>query len=162
MQTATKLGSDRDARTQFYYFKPYDTDDCVYCGNPAECLDHFLPVIYAYVAAQFKESGVTFPLLPACNSCNLTASSSVQSTIRDRRQHVQKRLRKRFDSRLSAREWDADELAELAPSLRGYVRRKIIERENMWARITYTNPARIDEDRVWVPPELMAAIRTVL
>jgi hypothetical protein len=120
---------------------------CIYCGGQPETEDHVFPVS---IAAQInwsiigpKSMQIFRPVLvivPCCHSCNSLASSYNPASIRDKRRYIQDKLRKKYKA---MRMWANDELDELAPAFRGYVKRSLKSAIEAQSRILWPSPVRI-------------------
>lgn len=90
------------------------TDDCVYCGLPAEGWDHVPPISWA---AAVERERAPFLKIPACGECNSILVDRPIFEIGARCWEAKKGLRKKYRKVLEIPEWDAAELAEMRPSL---------------------------------------------
>lgn len=117
---------------------------CIYCGGPPETEDHVFPVS---IAAQINWNIIgpknmkifkpVFVVVPCCRSCNSIANNYNPSSILDKRRYIQGKLRKRYKA---MRMWGKDELAELAPAFRGYVKRSLNDAIRAQSRILWPSP----------------------
>lgn len=94
---------------------------CTYCGLVADSIDHIPPQCMRVVLRDLGEYIGPWKEVPACRWCNSTLGSLALLTIRERRAHIKKALRKKFKSVLSIPTWREENLAELSPGLRAYV-----------------------------------------
>lgn len=93
---------------------------CVYCGEPADQLDHVPPLTRV---DDYKALGIAkeiYITVPCCGDCNSSLSNSLQDNIFERIDHLKSKLYKKYAKSTSA-EWDDDEIAELGPALRSHV-----------------------------------------
>ena len=86
---------------------------CLYCGMPAQVVDHLTPWAW-------RDSGriIHKVLVPACAECNALLSDSLQETVGGRIQEAKARLEKRYLKVLKRPAWSLDELLELSENLR--------------------------------------------
>ena len=82
---------------------------CAYCGEPADNKEHVIP--RAYVG----EHRFT---VPSCWECNNLAGSRIFLTFTDKRDHVRRKLERKYKKLLKMPEWDRYELAEMDGNLR--------------------------------------------
>ncbi len=95
------------------YKKLIDDHICIYCGLPADVIDHLTPWAW-------RDSGMIIRkvLVPACKECNSLLSSSLQTTVGERIQEAKTRLEKRYLKLLKRPVWTLDELLEVSENLR--------------------------------------------
>ena len=94
---------------------------CTYCGLVADSIDHIPPRCMRVVLRDLGEYIGPWKEVPACRWCNATLGSLALLTIRERRAHIKKALRKKFKAVLNIPTWRDENLAELSPGLRAYV-----------------------------------------
>ena len=101
-------------------------DPCTYCGQVSDTMDHVPPLnqVAALSSADADYDG-RFLKVPACHECNSILGTYPKLTIRERRDHVRKHLRKKYRRFLAIPNWDEDELAELSPSFAQEVRASV-------------------------------------
>ena len=138
-----KKGKHRDdPRKARYRLCPAERSDkgyklCIYCGQPADTLDHVPPLnrIDDYEAmGLLKEQYI---LAPACRSCNSTASDKLEDGILQRIEAVKDRISINLRKYLRRVEWDDEELAELGPNLLSAVKANHIKTELAISRLEY-------------------------
>lgn len=125
-----------------YHFHGMDFDEtpCVYCGMPAESVDHFIPAAYARAISDTEPiSGIRLSLVPACRECNSVASDAVFQTIAQKRKYIQAKLRRRYQKLLRIPLWRDEDFEELSPGLARYVThglrlQEIISNRLIWPR----------------------------
>lgn len=110
----------------------YPEGICVYCGMAADSRDHVLPRHFTGVAGRKST-----PTVPACKQCNSMLSDAVYSTIQERREHVQERIRQRYAKVLAYPEHTERELASMGHTLRsaveyGLARKRFYEAKLEW------------------------------
>lgn len=101
-------------------------EPCVYCGLPADSVDHVIPRAYvsqirdtiAPLDKTLKAFGET---VPACIQCNSILGASALFTMTERRSLVKERLRKKYKRLLAAPDWTHQELNDLDGTLRTHV-----------------------------------------
>lgn len=99
---------------------------CIYCGMTVNITtDHVPPLdaLDALGSEYFSDRGINLWLVNACQQCN-SALGSLEwlHTITDRRKHIAKWLLKRYKRTLEGAAWSEDELEELGPGLRDFIR----------------------------------------
>jgi hypothetical protein len=104
-----------------------DGDDCIYCGNPRTCWDHFPPHSYT----------LTGYLLPACLECNKFASNHHPTKFEARRELVKRRIREEYRAVLETPYWSPEELEPLGDSLRLATKAWSALRREVEARLAY-------------------------
>jgi hypothetical protein len=109
----------------------------MYCGQPADTLDHVPPVsrISDYEALRLDRE--RYFLVRSCADCNVVLGNSLQETILQRAEYLKDRLEQKHRNKLKAQEWDEEELQELGPRLRSSVRAQIRTATRIRARIDY-------------------------
>lgn len=110
----------------FYKRKFRWANFCIYCGEPATCEDHVFPISLAVNlecwrpnVKQFLKQGLN--IFPACDECNHLAGNKPFRLIREKRQFIQKKLRKKYFRNSKQVVWDDEELQELKGNLKRYV-----------------------------------------
>uniref|UniRef100_A0A6M3LL27 HNH endonuclease n=1 Tax=viral metagenome TaxID=1070528 RepID=A0A6M3LL27_9ZZZZ len=102
---------------------------CIYCGEKAHVYDHVPPISKA---EQFKG---TFIKVPSCKSCNAILNNTSFKTLKERREHLIKKLSNRKDLKIPI--WDYSELSELEGFIKKYIKKGIKNREVLKKRLTY-------------------------
>ena len=102
----------------------YDEGVCTYCGDDCDSLDHSPPLSVAESLDldRFRSSGGELLLVPACRRCNTWLSNKPLYTVAERKQYCWTRWDELFRRDFAIPKWDANELAELGPVLRHYVK----------------------------------------
>lgn len=115
-------GARSDHRKDRYKKAPSERHErgyrlCVYCGQPADTLDHCPPLsrIDDYESLGLQRE--LYLTIASCNQCNRMASDSLQDNIFERIDHVKDRLSKKLKRHLKRVEWDDEEIEELGPNL---------------------------------------------
>lgn len=104
-------------------------DACVYCGEPADTIDHMIPKsmaiqlqsVFGHFSNWPTEYRRNCKKVPACMECNRLLSNNVVLGVLKRREYVHNALRQKYKKYLVRVAWDDDELDELGPYLRQYV-----------------------------------------
>lgn len=117
-------------------------DKCVYCGDQSYELDHVFPVS---LAAQLdlsrpnvrKEIGQGLSLVPACAECNRTAGNRPFTLIREKRQFIQARLKKKHKKLLKGVVWDVDEIEDMGPNMKRYIMESMALRWTLVQRVMW-------------------------
>lgn len=141
-QRASGIGSKRfrlafDAMRHALAADP-DLEPCVYCGAPANTIDHVPPQA---ARQQLISTGLAtkypFFTVPACKECNSALGKRGLFTVQARRLWVKRWLRRRYYHILRIPDWTDTELAQLSPAFRGYILRGVVLREWVAARVAY-------------------------
>jgi 5-methylcytosine-specific restriction endonuclease McrA len=142
MARSNKNTQRHDHRKDRYKLCPAERSEkgyklCVYCGQPADTLDHVPPLnrIDDYESLGLLRE--QYVLVPACRSCNATASDKLEDGILQRIEAVKDRLSVRLRRYLKRVEWDDEELAELGPNLLSAVKANHIKTELAISRLEY-------------------------
>lgn len=134
-------------QTQFLYRRKFRWwKRCVYCGDIATQWDHVLSL--AYVAnlnavVDWRHPGARhemrqgFCMVPACAECNRLAGATPFVWIREKRDFIQRKLKKKYDHVLEAETWSDKEIRELGPTLRSHVRNQEWEQKVLNLRIQW-------------------------
>ena len=87
---------------------------CIYCGVPANALDHIIPVSYTDVsrrAAKYNRENT----VPSCNECNSTLSNKWLPTISERAafliEHYNIKYKKFLNPLKIWEDWEIEELS---------------------------------------------------
>ena len=86
---------------------------CIYCGVPAETIDHIPPRAYreqvriAGLSARYPEIEVD-----ACRECNCLLGARALWTVAVRKQFIKRSLRRRYRKYLLIPDWSKDDLIE--------------------------------------------------
>jgi hypothetical protein len=81
---------------------------CVYCGQLADCIDHFPPQSLTFVGW----------LLPACKECNYFAGTFYGLDFWERVEYIRRLLRNKYGKVLNVPDWTKNEMRELGYSLK--------------------------------------------
>jgi len=106
----TRLGG---IRGDFYW-------TCIYCGQPADTIDHVPPVSRIDDYRAMDKVRELFVTVHCCRQCNNILGNSLQPTIIDRCEYLKDKLARRM-TRVTL--WSDDELGDIGPNLRS----KLIE-----------------------------------
>lgn len=118
---------------------------CVYCGIPAESLDHVPPLSLTNMLNDRAKEKLDFLKLPSCGECNSVLNDSPILSVSERRGKVRAHYKKKYRSALNMPKWDEDELAELDPCMADEIRQASKRAEWVKARITWMPPKDIDD-----------------
>lgn len=102
----------------------FKDDPCVYCGQVADSLDHFVPRAYRRTVEEWRkqEGWEDVPdTVPCCRSCNSIAGANVFRTLQDKREFIQECLRRKHRRVMRPRFRTNEELAEFGFSLRSHI-----------------------------------------
>ena len=112
---------------------------CVYCGMPADSVDHVPPRYIRAQLAQVELKPVTVVEVPACRECNCALGARPLLTVGHRRAWIKDWLKRRYRTYLNIPNWTEEELAEFGEGLRGKVRRGMAIRDTVRERIQWPN-----------------------
>lgn len=109
---------------------------CVYCGDPADCVDHAPPLSRIH---DYRSLGVVeqYLLAKTCGSCNRMLGSTLQADILERIDEAKRMLRKKLGKRDTGYVWAEDDLEDLGPNLRSHVGSAMRKTEGLIRRIDY-------------------------
>lgn len=102
---------------------------CIYCGETAECDDHFPPL----------SAGLRGFLLPACKECNALAGTDHPHNFSARAALVHAKIRNKYKRLVDTPNWSEDELKELGKNLKSSVKSWAGRREALLRRLAW-NP----------------------
>ena len=117
-------------------------NDCVYCGEKATELDHVMPLdVGSKLATTAEETidalGQGLSLVPSCSECNRIAGAEPFDLIRDKREYVQNKIRKKYAKYLNQVHWEDWEIDELGPNMKQEVTRSLKLKKITQLRITF-------------------------
>ncbi len=104
-----------------------DDDDvwvtpCVYCGVPADSIDHVPPrTARDRILEMGLASKYPFFTVEACRECNSLLGGQTFWTLDERKRYIKKTLRKRYKKYIELPDWSEEELKELGGSMSEYV-----------------------------------------
>lgn len=132
---------------QLYRLAPSERSEhgwplCVYCGQPADTMDHVPPLSRV---DDYRAMGVAweaFLLVKACRPCNLALGDSLQRDVLERIQVLKDLLSKGGRREFVRDLWDEDEVNELGKNLRSLVGSKLRKEQAMLERIEYRGGLR--------------------
>lgn len=85
---------------------------CVYCGVPADTIDHVPP---SSVRATLLQAGVTrwrFVEVDACHECNSLLRADLPWTVTERKRKIKDELKRRYATYLRIPSWSDREIGE--------------------------------------------------
>jgi NMD protein affecting ribosome stability and mRNA decay len=87
---------------------------CVYCGVPAEAIDHIPPKAYRQFIAN-QGLGKRYPTIEVetCHECNSLLGVRKLWTVPDRKRFIKGALRHRYAKYLRIPDWDPEELRKI-------------------------------------------------
>lgn len=114
---------------------------CVYCGEPADCIDHVPPLsrVYDFRTLQVPEK---YYRVKCGTSCNNTLGSTLQHDLLERIDVLKGFLRKKLGKRDVGYLWVEDDLDGLGPNLRSHVGSSMRKTESLVRRIDYRGGLR--------------------
>jgi len=104
----------------------FDYCPCLYCGVPADSVDHFIPRAYADSLSEL--TGVSNRLLnivPACRECNSMAGAKVFMSVSEKRHYIHDCLRKKYQKVLTIPLWTEHDYSNISKNLGGYIKRNV-------------------------------------
>lgn len=110
---------------------------CVYCGDPADCIDHVPPLSKVN---QYRELGAhreQYLLVKSCRPCNQMLGSTVQTDVLARIDEAKALIRKKLGKRDVNYTWDDEDLEDLGRNLRSHVGSAMRKTESLKRRIEY-------------------------
>jgi hypothetical protein len=118
-----------------------DPEYCTYCGVPANCLDHVIPVSsYKNIAAEQRRGGEDLGLRThSCQECNRFLGAKVFPTFYDRLIFSGERILKESKKFKRDASWTDEEIAELDDTLRSFVANRQLAMRQLDAQATWLN-----------------------
>ena len=113
-------------------------DRCMYCGEAAIQMDHFLPLSIAAWTSEQALSRLKW-LIPCCRECNSIAAAKVFLSFGRKRRFIQGRIAERYSRILSMPEWSDDELSSLGPQLRERIEWYARQKDRILSRVNWRN-----------------------
>lgn len=117
--------------------------DCVYCGEPQDHTDHFIPLALVSRWPRVIRSRHVRSLLftvPACASCNGIARDRAFRSYEAKRDYIRTRIRRRHAKALRWKEWEEADYVEAGFMVTNLARSLSEERSKALRRLTYTCP----------------------
>lgn len=120
-------------------------DPCYYCGERASTIDHVVPQSMLNTLRLHGDPAIADILnqrqriktVPACRECNCLLGNRYFNTITERKTHLKKRLRQRYQRLLAMPPWSDSELATLSGRLRHFVMTAQVNKERLHQRLDY-------------------------
>lgn len=110
---------------------------CVYCGMPADTVDHVPPRHMRVQIQALGLVGIQEREVPACRECNSALGARPLLTVTERRDYMKDFIRRRYKSVLRMKDFTEEELLELGESLRGMIRRNLSMRQIIQQRLRW-------------------------
>lgn len=107
---------------------------CVYCGDPATCLDHFVPISKVY----HENSDYGLFLLPACTECNCMASAGLFETVADKQRDIKGKIKHQYRRLLKMPNWTEQEIGEMGCVMQLKIRADLTKKEWIKSRLSWT------------------------
>lgn len=105
-----------------YSRHPKDTpNQCVYCGQMADSIDHFVPICVMERLVQI-DIYLHSPILTSCRECNIIAGGRYFTTFKAKRAYIRRKLVKHNSHLLRVPEWTEEELLEMGPTMQMEIR----------------------------------------
>ena len=112
---------------------------CFYCGDLADTKDHVEPHACGSPSAAKWLGRDT---VSACRECNSLLGSAYPTDIVRRMTYLADRIVAKYKLHILVPEWDDDEIAELGPELRQFVRGKVYARQRASDRVWHVKAVR--------------------
>ena len=145
----------RAPESSVYHHKFKNVRWCIYCGEPATCRDHVMPLAVATrldlsdprVVKRFRSLLVT---VPACHDCNAVVSDIFDfKSILDKRRLVKQLLAKRLAKQVAGTSWTRKEAKKkLKRTLRTTILEKQARAERARRRLWWPNVDPEERQRV--------------
>ena len=119
---------------------------CIYCGEPADTLDHVPPKTRVYDYRSLNLIKEYYFKVYCCKECNNLLSDTLQDCLFDRIEVLKAKLYRRYRRYLKIPEWEAEELAELGKTLKEEVLSAIRLRDAIEYRLDYSGGQQILAD----------------
>jgi len=118
---------------------------CYYCGLPASSIDHVVPqkLLQESIIAGDTDSYLELISrgrvleVDSCQQCNSILGAGYDKTLADRKARLKQRLAKKLMRDLSTPDWSEEQLAELSPLLRTWVRQALIRKQIAQERLRW-------------------------
>lgn len=96
-------------------------EECIYCGDTRECLDHVPPIAQLpnLDVKELIKRGIKFLLYPACLECNKYLSNRLSIDLLDRMAYL---AGKYIDKADSIEIWTEAEIALMGPNMQTVIR----------------------------------------
>ena len=129
----------------YRHTEPYGPDVCVYCGDPANTIDHVCPVwhvtrLFDDLADHLHSLRHGLLTVPCCRDCNGALGGFIAYCISEKRDELKRRLRRKYQRLLGEYDWQPEELEELGYSLRGYIEGQETKRDWIMSRLQFPRP----------------------
>lgn len=141
-----------------YYTHVGPKQECAYCGEPAEQVDHATPASWLHNRIHLTESHRCYTVA-SCASCNASANKWFDLTFRQRRARIAKVVRRVNRHLLVTPTWSAEELDELGPMMRAEVTKGMRERDRVRRRLRVLESKALPEG---VPNDMLQPLETAV
>ena len=113
----------RNAVNFAYELLPQSGSVCVYCGCPADSVDHGPPinVVHSLGVENLRKQGIRLWAIPACRECNTILSYDNGLTVEDRKKELKRKLKRRYKRYLKVAHWGTEEMEEVGPTIRRFI-----------------------------------------
>lgn len=114
-----------------------DLQPCVYCGLPADSVDHIPP---RHMRAQLPEielQSIIWHEVPACRECNSALGARPLLTLSERRDYAKGHISRKYKKYLALPDRTPAELEEYGPNLRGLILSNMAIKETAKARLRW-------------------------
>ncbi len=145
-RTVSQRGYDLQRVAHLYqHAGPYGLDVCVYCGDPANTIDHVCPVwhvarLFDHIADHAHRLRHGLLTVPSCRDCNSRLGGFIAYCVSEKREELKRRLRRKYQHLLGEYDWQPEELAELGHSLRSYIQGQETKRDWIMSRLHFPRP----------------------
>ena len=113
---------------------------CVYCGDPADTIDHVPPLSRVDDYRSLRLEKETYLLVRSCRECNAVLGESLQTSVLERYELAKEKIA--LKAKPSKAMWTEEDMAELGPNMRRYVSSETKKRERNFERLMYVGGLR--------------------
>lgn len=97
-------------------------EPCIYCGMPANSVDHVPPTSVRPILVGMGVQRWDFVEVSACGECNSAIGAKALWTVRERKAWVKQFLKRKYRRVLSLPDWTGEEIEELGRGLQDHVK----------------------------------------
>ncbi len=115
---------------------------CVYCGMPANTMDHLMPLS---LMANLSDLNLNLKSIkvPACMECNNLAGTVFFTSFQDKKKFIRYKISQKYAKTLAMPEWDKWELEEMGPNARQDIEMFLLKKKIILERLKYESLAEI-------------------
>ena len=128
------------------YFRHLDAgaDNCFYCGEMRECLDHRPPITIfnSWSVKDLRKLKIPFVLLPCCHACNRALAARPLLTAIEALVHLKNRYELEYEKRATL--WQSNEIKQMSPMFQQMIRRKSAVAKQLLVRVRFLQSREFD------------------